>query len=418
MKKPSPIVQKASEFVFHLLREKLPANHIYHNYNHTVEVVEAAQEIAEGIGLAKEDTEIVTLASWFHDCGFVEVYEGHEEASKAIAEKFLKENLFPDDKIARVIGCIGATRYPQHPQNLLEFVICDADLSGIASKKYFEKASFLRREIEMVTGKVMPDDEWYRSEIDFLTRHKYHTTYANLNYDKRKNLHVIELQDRLKSAEQDLGKKSKKLQDKEAEKVDKEKRPDRGIETMFRVTIANHMNLSKMADDKANFLLSINGIILSFAIANIISKLDVLTNQFLMMPTGLLMVVCLASIIFAILSTRPKINEGKFTREDIEQKRANLLFFGNFYNMELQDFNWGFNEMMRDRDYLYGSMIKDLYFLGKVLGKKYRLVRISYTIFMYGLIASVLSYGLSYWYYVVYLGNVQVAPALQNSTGY
>src|SRR5262249_15134825 len=153
----------------------------------------------------------------------------------------------------------------------------------------------------------------------------------------------------------DESKKSEKKQLKDVEKAEKEKRPERGIETMFRVTMSNHMNFSKMADDKANFLLSINGIILSFAIANLLSKLDV--NSYLRIPTLILMVVCLASIIFAILSTRPKVSEGKFTREDIEKKRANLLFFGNFYNMSLQDFDWGFSEMMRDRDYLYGSMI-------------------------------------------------------------
>ena len=85
MKKQSPIIQKASDYVFNLMREKLPANHIYHNYNHTVDVAESAIEIAEGIDLSKEDTEIVVLAAWFHDSGFVESYEGHEEHSKEIA---------------------------------------------------------------------------------------------------------------------------------------------------------------------------------------------------------------------------------------------------------------------------------------------------------------------------------------------
>jgi len=154
MKKQSPIVQKASEYVFNLMREKLPANHIYHNYNHTVDVVEASIEIAEGIDLSREDTEIVVLGAWFHDTGFVETYEGHEEQSQQIASQFLHDNLYPEEKIEKVLGCIAATRYPQQPKNLLEYVICDADLSGIASKKYFEKAQFLRREIEMVTGKL------------------------------------------------------------------------------------------------------------------------------------------------------------------------------------------------------------------------------------------------------------------------
>jgi hypothetical protein len=54
------------------------------------------------------------------------------------------------------------------------------------------------------------------------------------------------------------------------------------------------------------------------------------------------------------------------------------------------------NEMMYDKEYLYGSMIKDFYFLGQVLGKKYRYLRICYTIFMYGLIISVIAYAVAF----------------------
>lgn len=417
MKKQSPIVQKAEAYVFSLIRDKLPPNYIYHNYNHTVDVVESVIEIAEGSELSKEETEMVVLAAWFHDTGFIKVYDGHEEKSQEIAAKFLRENLYPEEKIEMVLGCIAATKYPQQPTNMLEYVICDADLSGIASKKYYEKAAFLRRELELALGRTETDAEWLESEVNFLSQHRYHTPYAHLKFDKKRTLHVLELKDRLNKLQEAESKQSKKQDVKTAEKAEKEKRPERGIETMFRVTISNHMNLSKMADDKANFLLSINGIILSFAIANIISKLDVPGNLFLVYPTAILVLVCLVSIIFAILSTRPKISEGRFTKADIQNKRANLLFFGNFYNMELEDFHWGFNEMMNDRDYLYGSMIKDLYFLGKVLGKKYRLVRVSYTIFMYGIIAAVIGYAASYMYFKPYLDHVVSQPPA-NTFGY
>jgi len=417
MKKPTPILQKASDYVFNLMREKLPANHIYHNFHHTSDVVEAVEEIAEGVDLSKEDTEIVLLAAWFHDVGFVELFEGHEEKSKEIAERFLKENLYPPEKIAKVLSCIDATRYPQKPKNLLEYVICDADLSGIASKKYFEKANYLRREIELVQGKVVSDAEWYRSETEFLTQHKYHTQYAHLNYDKRKIANIIELQERLQELEADETKKEQKKIEKVGAKEEKQKRPERGVETMFRISVNNHMNLSKMADDKANFLLSINGIILSFALGNILSKFDTPSNRFLIIPTAILMLVCLTCIIFSILSTRPKVSLGTSTREDIEKKKTNLLFFGNFYNMSLDDFDWGFHEMMKDREFLYGSLIKDLYFLGKVLGRKYQLLRIAYTVFMYGIIASVLGYIVSYIYYVRFLGDTSLIVAPLNGAG-
>ena len=99
-------------------------------------------------------------------------------------------------------------------------------------------------------------------------------------------------------------------------------------------------------------------------------------------------------MIYATLSTRPKVTEGNTTRDMIKSRKVNLLFFGNFHNMKLEDFQWGVNEMLRDADFLYSSMSRDLYFLGIVLAKKYRYLSICYNIFMYGLIVSVLSFGL------------------------
>jgi hypothetical protein len=115
-------------------------------------------------------------------------------------------------------------------------------------------------------------------------------------------------------------------------------------------------------------------------------------NEYLIIPTVLLVSVCLATMVFAILATRPNISKGKFKREDIKNKRTNLLFFGNFYGMEIENYEWAMKEMMRDGDYLYGSMIKDIYYLGKVLGQKYKYLRISYNIFMFGFVIAILSF--------------------------
>jgi len=110
----------------------------------------------------------------------------------------------------------------------------------------------------------------------------------------------------------------------------------------------------------------------------------------MIVPALFLLTVCLLSIIFATLSTRPKITRGTFTREDIKTKKANLLFFGNFFKTDLDEFEWGMNEMMKDRDFLYGAMIRDLHSLGKVLNKKYHYLRLTYNIFMYGIVLSVI----------------------------
>jgi len=139
-------------------------------------------------------------------------------------------------------------------------------------------------------------------------------------------------------------------------------------------------------------MLSINAIIVSITLSTLVPKFDDIPN--LVIPTVVLLLVCLIAIIFATLSTRPKITEGRFTRKNIEERNANLLFFGNFYNMSLDDYNWGMLEMIKDEDFLYSSMTRDLYYLGIVLAKKYRYLSYCYTVFMYGLIISVITFAI------------------------
>jgi len=124
------------------------------------------------------------------------------------------------------------------------------------------------------------------------------------------------------------------------------------------------------------------------------SKFD--THPYLAAPTLVLIATCLSTMIFAILATRPNVTSGTFTRDDIHQRKVNLLFFGNFHKSSLEDFDWAMREMMDDSDYLYGSMIKDLYFLGKVLGVKYHYLRIAYNVFMWGLIVSVAAFAIAW----------------------
>lgn len=169
-------------------------------------------------------------------------------------------------------------------------------------------------------------------------------------------------------------------------------KPEKGIDTMFRTTLNNHNNLSGLVDNKANILLSVNAIIISVSLTTIIPKLDNPSNAHLIIPTLVLIISSVIAITFAILATRPSITQGSFTRKEVEEKKANLLFFGNFYKMPYEDYNWAMNELMKDKEYVYNSMIKDLYHLGIVLEKKYRLLRVAYTIFMFGIIISVLAF--------------------------
>lgn len=383
------IVKKAEDFVFNLFKDKLSTDYIYHNFNHTLRVVNAAIVLADKENVDDENTEILLLAAWLHDAGYVEGGTEHEEKSCVIAEKFLAEQNYPAEKTALVCSLIRATNIGVTPATPLENIIKDADCSHFATENYIDLAELLREEWRIIYDKVLTDLEWAITNRNILMyKHRFYTDYAKKELQPIKEHNIAVLQANIKALQTPKKKKvsKNKINKKKLEQLS---RPERGIDTMFRVTLSNHTRLSDIADSKANIMISVNAIIISIALTTLIPKLDSPSNTHLIIPTLVLLLFSVISIIFAILSTRPKVTEGTFTREDINDRKVNLLFFGNFYKMPLSEYDWAVNEMMKDRKYLYDSMIKDLYYLGLVLHRKYKLLRITYNIFMIGIIVSV-----------------------------
>jgi hypothetical protein len=171
---------------------------------------------------------------------------------------------------------------------------------------------------------------------------------------------------------------------------ERDKRPDRGVELMFRIASNNNQRLSDMADNKAHIMISVNSIMLSAIISLVLRKLD--AYDYLAYPTYLILCVSIVTIIYSILATRPSLPKGSFSRHELEERKVNLLFFGNYYKMSLDDYTFGMEQVMNDTAFTYKTLIKDVYSQGRVLGRKYKLLRIAYNIFMYGLIASVLAF--------------------------
>jgi predicted metal-dependent HD superfamily phosphohydrolase len=376
-------VEEASRTARNILETKLPDDITYHTLEHTKGVVDAALEIGKASGLTDDELEIVELACWFHDVGYSQDAGDHETIGANIAYSFLVERDFPVERAEKVRDCILATKMPQRPTNKLEEVVCDADLLHLAKGDFMNKSKLLRLEFETTFGQKIPEDKWLRNTCKFMEDHHYFTKYARENYAeaKKRNLETVEaIQKTMKDEKGKKKDKSKK----------KDKGLDRGIETMFRLTSRNHLDLSSMADNKANIMISINAIILSVVVSVLIRRLE--EFPFLIIPTIILTLVCLTTIVLSILVTRPQVALGKFSRSDIEKRKVNLLFFGNFHRMKVDDYEWAVKEMMKDSDYLYSNLIHDIYHLGVVLGKKYRLLRVSYTFFMFGFVISIISF--------------------------
>lgn len=358
---------------------------IYHNLHHTEQVVENTVRIANHYQLSDEDFFIVLAASWFHDMGYLFDCTQHEARGESIARAFLEEKGVDQRVIDQISGCILATKMPQSPVGLLQEIVCDADLYHLGSDSFKQKNRLMRKEAEAFCKREIDKNVWRIKTIALFKAHHYHTDFCRNLLNNKKAQNLAEMEDKL-ITQTEIGTTavSKK------EKNKKNDKPERGVETMFRISSTNHQRLSDMADNKAHIMISTNSIILSVILSLLLRKLE--DNPHLIIPTLLLLIICVVTMVFSILATRPSIPEGVFTPEDIDEKRVNLLFFGNFYRMSLTDYQGGMLKMMDDRDFLYGSLIKDVYAQGVVLGRKYRLLRVAYNVFMFGIVAAVLAF--------------------------
>ncbi|MCE7055196.1 DUF5706 domain-containing protein [Algoriphagus sp. AGSA1] len=379
-------LEKFESWIRKMFENRQKSEFCYHNIEHTLQIVDKVREIGEYYGLEKEEKEDLFFAGWMHDVGYWEGKgEGHEVRGAEMAEEYLIQLGIDKQRVDRIKSLILATRIPQNPQNLLEEIICDADLFHLSSDQFYDQTLLLKKEKENSGYGEIPLSEWLAGSQIFMLSHHYHTEYAKkfLQPGKEKNLKLIDmkikeaLEEKVSSSQ---GKKSKK----------EKKKSERGVETMFRVTSTNHLQLSALADNKANIMISVNSIILSIVVTVLVRKLEEYPNY--IVPTFLLVTTCLTAMVFAILATRPKVSTGLVTKSDIDKKQGNLLYFGNFHQMTLPDYKGGMHALMEDGNYLYDSMITDIYYLGKVLSQKYQLLRKSYSIFMFGFVISVISF--------------------------
>lgn len=191
----STIINKSEEYVKKVLSERCPIQFKYHNYYHVQKVVEAAITISDNENISEEEKEIIILACLFHDVGYIDKCEGHEEVSCSYAQEFLTKEKYPSEKIKIIKSCILATKIPQEPKTKLEMIVCDADLHHLGSEDFLEVGNNLREEIEYSHKKKFTDLVWLETTIKFNKSHSYFTEYAKKKYGIRKESNVKELEE-------------------------------------------------------------------------------------------------------------------------------------------------------------------------------------------------------------------------------
>ena len=183
-----------ADFVIKLFKERLTQGITYHDLIHIRDVVDTAKLIGGESVISPDQMEILLLAAWFHDVGIIERYAEHEEKSAEMCREFLVKHHYPSYKIDTIINIILSTRIPQKPVNLLEKILCDADLSHNGKKGFIYRSQLLRVEWKNMLGKEFTDSDWIKINIDFLLDNKFHTKFAKSFYDGQRMQNLMQLQ--------------------------------------------------------------------------------------------------------------------------------------------------------------------------------------------------------------------------------
>lgn len=364
----------------------------YHNLTHTQNVVTHAFEIASHYEISEKEIAQLGLAAWFHDVGHLYTRPAeHEQKSVEIMKAFMEKHHEPVAFVNEVADIIIATDCNNEPTTLLQQIIRDADTYHFGTKEFKNTNKLVKNEYE---SRGLSVADWDTHTLERLKKHRFFTSYCIeiLDGGKEENMKKTEKRiNKTKVQQPDNNIILKDMWDKDKKKMTSPNSfVTKGIQTSLRLTSENHLRLSDMADSKANILISVNAIIISVILSVLLRKIE--TETHLAIPTFIFLAFSVATIIVSIMATRPKVTQGRFSREDVLNKKTNLLFFGNFFRQTLEDYRWAMGTMLSDAEYLYGSLVEDIYFLGVVLGRKYKLIRIAYNLFMVGIIVSVLAF--------------------------
>lgn len=390
------LLDKIKVYTRDFFKEHTNEAYVYHDLRHTRDVVKAAQTITGYYEIKGADYFIVVTSAWFHDVGYFIDRVNHEEKGAELAAKFLAAERIEEEIIQKVRGCIMATKLPQQPNNLLEEIVCDADLFHFGTDSFSKRNKFLLDEYNNLHNNPISKTTWRDKTIAMMKAHHFFTDYGLLHLTRTQEKNIQKLKQKIyhdeKITDIDMEHKQKSNHHDHVEdkKVEIKERPERGAETMFRISSNNHSRLSQLADNKAHILITVNSIILSAVISLVLRKLT--NNAYLVIPSFILLVVSVTTMVFAILATRPTIPKGVFNPEEIAEKKVNLMFFGNFFKMNLDLYRSAMLEIMHNRDFLFDNLIRDVYSQGVVLGRKYQLLRIAYNVFMYGLVIAVVAF--------------------------
>lgn len=392
------IVNRAQDYVKNLYATHPHELLLFHNYSYTSIVAKCARSIAQHEELGEENTQMLLISAWFINIGYIFDFVNHTKQTVKQLKAFTQEFDYPDDKTEIILNAVERVLKNEKLQNKVEKALSDANNSIFSSDDFLLWVKYHRQERNYFVKPKITRRSFWQTMIGVLKEHEYYThSGRNLfNKGKSENIEKInlllaeELTSELPKNNlmviQDLKDELEKVK----QKVEKKSVSTRGHDSLYRITARNQINLSGIADNKANILISLNALIVSAVITFVFSQFN--SFDYLLIPAIITVSFSLTAIAFAVIATRPHILPGTFRMKDFYDKKTNLIFYGNFYNMKYDEYDRAVRDMLQDQELLFSNLNRDQYELGKILGRKFRLLHYSYTIFLYGFIISAFSF--------------------------
>ncbi len=378
------ILTDADEHVRLLFAQRNDNRLLLHNYAMVDKIVQTTRELLSQQNTL-DNSETTLLAAYFLITGYWFDYSSPVEGSLKVASSFLSKEGYPakdSNTVLAIINDVFAGGHPSQGACLLS----DARTICVYINDYPTNHALLRLEREFLLGKSYNRMEWARAQLEELLRQKLCTPYAQKSYQHALSESVLLQKLRIEKEERSIPSTALTSLEKPLFKgLD-----DRSMQTFFRSNYRNHINLSSIADKKASMLISVNSIIISLLITFLSYRNIAATNPIILIPVIIFLVTGLTSLIFAVLSVRPKVTTVNKGEKEMGEIKKNIAFFGNFVHLSLPQYEKAIDEVFREEDLLVGNMVRDLYFLGQVLDRKYRYLTVSYNIFMIGFITTVL----------------------------
>lgn len=378
--------QRAQQFVLRLYGQKQDARLLLHNYAFAAGLAERVGGLAAGNNSADSVRQTAELLAWFLPTGYLFDYHNPGPYSLKVAQQFMQQSGVPEPSQRPLLGGLQRVIRGEGPTNETERLLQDALVVQTFLTQPEERMPLLRLERELMLERSYTKADWAKALQGELLQLKLYTHYGQAH-------HQPFLAKAIHDQRAEVDKRVEKEEAKDGLFTALEKKdPVRGAQTYFRTNYRNHINLSAIADNKANIMISVNAILVSVLIT-FLSYRNIGENApHILLPVVIFLVTGLASLVFAVLSARPKVTKlNPRGKADSEAKR-NLVFFGNFVHLPVEEYEAAMDELFQDSSLLYGNMVRDLYYLGQVLDKKYRFLSISYNIFMVGFAATVLSF--------------------------